>query len=45
LRSEMEELDRIAEKIRGLSVEIEEMQRNMEKLFMMLKKTVQARSR
>jgi len=41
----MEELDRIAEKIRGLSVEIEEMQRNMEKLFMMLKKTVQARSR
>jgi len=37
----MEELDRIAEKIKGLSVEVEEMQRNMEKLFMMLKKAVQ----
>jgi len=41
----MEELDRIAEKIRGLSVKIEEMQRNMEKLFMMLKNAVQERSR
>jgi len=45
LRNEMEELDRISEKIRGLSVKIEEMQRNMEKLFMMLKNAVQEKSR